>query len=453
VISVVYKGLSVVACPSKWGAVGEESGTQGEVSECNFASLVGSMVGSEYQGAAALGQGGNARSSTSANCLLFVNSARARGCWWCDLAGEAKFEACSFVDNLISAITFWNYEPRVCVRSCYFKETGVVYNWGSTVSGGARVTVEACLFVGAVPSMPTRVTLTGVQVSFTSTEIEFNTASMLPTCRGLTGIFGETRMNWNDPVDDIEQVTVHRPSPTNPPTGSSGLVEVELTIFHDIFYTGDGAAISIDSSALVVSIRRDGFFDCTAVSRSASDGSSGGGVSLKPAGEGSSIIDSCGSECSARSGGFVLVEVGADVAFDVVFKGLSVLACSSRWGAVSAEEWTEARVSECNFTSLGEIPSGGATYGAAALNQGGNNLSSTDAIYLLFVGCDRARGCWFCDQPATGDATRVSTFESCSFVDNSIEAIAIRNGAQVHALLCYFEGSGAVKNWAADLGG
>jgi hypothetical protein len=163
----------------------------------------------------------------------------------------ATFESCSFVDNAVMAITFYQYRPQVLVKACYFEGTDAVRNW-DTGSGSGWVTMEACLFAGDVPSMLTRVTLTGVQFAYTSTEIGFNTASMIPTCGGIAGpthVFEETMLVWGDIVDEIEVI-----SERYTPFGS--VIEINVTIFSDIFHDGEGGAIFVDSRSLV-SIRSD----------------------------------------------------------------------------------------------------------------------------------------------------------------------------------------------------
>jgi hypothetical protein len=191
----------VVACSTRWGAVSEEKGTQGKVSGCNFTDLAGDASRYANCGAAALNQGGNNLSSTDAIYLLFVGCGNARGCWYCDQPptgapiNVATFERCSFVDNSIAAIAIEN-QAQVRARMCYFKGTTVVHNWGY---GSGWVTVEACLFAADVPLPMGNATLTGVQITSTSTEISFNTASMILTCGGIaeqTDGFEETKLVW-----------------------------------------------------------------------------------------------------------------------------------------------------------------------------------------------------------------------------------------------------------------
>jgi hypothetical protein len=67
---------------------------------------------------------------------------------------------------------------------CYFVGTNLT---GSTFKSGS-VLVDRCLFAGAVPTMPVSFTLTGAQISYTSTGISFDTASLLPTCGGIGGV-------------------------------------------------------------------------------------------------------------------------------------------------------------------------------------------------------------------------------------------------------------------------
>jgi hypothetical protein len=207
-IGVVFQGLSVVACPGVWGAVSQEHGVQGKVSECNFTKVVSSLAaGPTAYWAAALNQGGDYAVSTNATFLLFVGCDLGKGCWHSDEIGPAFFQSCSFVDNPIAALALWEYWSQVLVRMCYFKGTDVVQNWNGQDNGVVKVTLDDCLFAGEVPTLPTRAALSGVQVSFTTTEMSFNTASLLPIGRGATDIFEETRVVWNDVVDDVKVIT------------------------------------------------------------------------------------------------------------------------------------------------------------------------------------------------------------------------------------------------------
>jgi hypothetical protein len=73
------------------------------------------------------------------------------------------------------------------MESCYFMNTKLR---GDRFDSGS-VSLDSCLFAGEVQSTAS-FTLMGVQISFTSTEVEFDTASQLPTCAGVAGLPAQT---------------------------------------------------------------------------------------------------------------------------------------------------------------------------------------------------------------------------------------------------------------------
>jgi hypothetical protein len=75
------------------------------------------------------------------------------------------------------------------------------------MSSNTLVTVNGCLFAGEVESTG-GFALTGDQVNFTSTEIWFDTASLLAVCGGITGLRHVVDMNYSRFVDtEIAEAT------------------------------------------------------------------------------------------------------------------------------------------------------------------------------------------------------------------------------------------------------
>jgi hypothetical protein len=247
-LSIEFKGLSAANCTGTWGAVGEEAGTQGELSHCNFTCCMGDTT-VEGHGAAGLNQGGDGGSETGGEFLLFVGCEEARGCFNADRTGGATLQKCCFVDNAISAITIRQYRSEVLVKLCYFKgAAAVVEFWhvSGSPGGSAYVTVETCLFAGALPAMPTTlVTLAGVQVTATSTRIAFDTASMIPTCGGIAGPTGgceETRSRANSRTMG----------------GTTGFTATELVTATEGFAATDNVALGVTQNPESAAHRRSG---------------------------------------------------------------------------------------------------------------------------------------------------------------------------------------------------
>jgi hypothetical protein len=87
------------------------------------------------------------------------------------------------VSNSVGAIVHVYASVQDVLVFCYFVSTNLKGNWFDRGS----VLVDSCLFAGAVPAMSVSFRLTGVQISYTSTRISFDTASQLPTCGGNGG--------------------------------------------------------------------------------------------------------------------------------------------------------------------------------------------------------------------------------------------------------------------------
>jgi hypothetical protein len=213
------KGLSLFKCSSDCGALYFGSGVATE-SRSNFTRLKGAWADGEGYAVALHQQG--ASSSTSASFLLVAECHTGHAVIWRD-GGTAQLTRCSFLDNPfpVGVVGHWAGDAQTIVLACFIKNTNLCAQKAVEPNGReffhGSVLVDSCLYAGTVPAVTLSFIPTGVQVSHTSTELEFNTASQLPTCRGPTGGFQQTKMVWNDVVDDIEVVTVHRPSPSPPP--------------------------------------------------------------------------------------------------------------------------------------------------------------------------------------------------------------------------------------------
>jgi hypothetical protein len=200
------------------------------------------------------------------------------------------------------------------------------------------------------------------------------------------GGFQETTVVWNDVVDDIvnrERCTLSGP-----------VVEVDWTIFSDIFHDGEGGAIFVDSRSLV-SIRSDFFTNCTA--GLATDATKHGGCAyLKDVLSGTRAFDSCATKCGSYGGSFVGLRVELYGA-DVELKGLSVFNCRSALGAVD-NDCGRVNVSVSNFTRLlGKWTE--VRHDAAAISQentGGGQVSArTKGSSLLFATCSEGNSVFF----------------------------------------------------------
>jgi hypothetical protein len=89
--------------------------------------------------------------------------------------GSADFRQCLFVDSVGASAHLSPGQTRL--ESCYFVNTKLR---GNPFYAGS-VLLDSCLFAGEVQSTESFIP-TGVQFGFTSTEIKFDTASLLPLC-------------------------------------------------------------------------------------------------------------------------------------------------------------------------------------------------------------------------------------------------------------------------------
>jgi hypothetical protein len=179
-VDVELRGLSVFDSQSAYGALNDAS-VRATVSISNFTSLRGTWA--PYSVACAIWQG-LVGSSTSARFLSFASCREGNGCFR-ETSGEAaSFGQCLFIGNSVGAISHGGaVEKEDRLTSCFFRDTDL----RGEVFWGGSVLIENCLFADAVQSTESFVA-TGVQVGFTSTEISFDTASLLPTCGGLGGV-------------------------------------------------------------------------------------------------------------------------------------------------------------------------------------------------------------------------------------------------------------------------
>jgi hypothetical protein len=178
-VDVTLKGLSLFDCLSCRGAVYDNE-VRAVKSGSNLTSLRGEsgLTGAVYQG----GSGG----SMDGSMLLLANCSGGCGCFVKE-GGSAVFRDCLFVGNSVGAIAHfmpWDTlhytsgamnETRL--ESCCFINAKLR---GDTFMAGS-VLVDSCLFAGEVQTAGRFIT-TGVQIGFTSTEISFDTASLLPLC-------------------------------------------------------------------------------------------------------------------------------------------------------------------------------------------------------------------------------------------------------------------------------
>jgi hypothetical protein len=215
---VALKGLSVFVCSSECGALYECVRVTAAAS--NLTSLMGEWNSRSGYAAAIWLDGLLEESSTNGSFLLIANCSGGYGCFFKDSWNASSFRRCNFVDNSVDAIA---HEPwatsQTIMESCYFANTNLIGWWFLAGS----VLVDSCLFAGDVQSTASLI-LTGVQISFTSTGIKFDTASLLPTCGGVARPMSE-------PTPD-EATKVAQPfSDTNEAKGGlKGRVVAEIVI-------------------------------------------------------------------------------------------------------------------------------------------------------------------------------------------------------------------------------
>jgi hypothetical protein len=173
-VDVALKGLSLFDCSSAYGAIYDWH-VRANTSSSNLTSLKGEWGGAGLTGAVfQCGSG----ASTNGNFILFAKCRGGCGCF-VKSDGSAVFRQCFFVGNSVGAIAHYSSGGTLQTRleSCYFDNTKLR---GDRFDAGS-VLVDSCLFAGEVQSAES-FTMAGVQISFISAEISFDTASLLPLC-------------------------------------------------------------------------------------------------------------------------------------------------------------------------------------------------------------------------------------------------------------------------------
>jgi hypothetical protein len=173
-VDVALKGLSLFDCSSEYGALCDWK-ARAVTSRSNLTSLKGDW--SKYTPVTpAIYQYGSGVSIIG-SFLLFANGSGGYGCF-VNEEGSAVFRQCLFVGNSVGAIAHLEGATnQTRLESCYFVNTKLRRD----VFAAGSVLVDSCLFAGEVQSAE-GFKATGVQISFTSTEISFDTASLLPLC-------------------------------------------------------------------------------------------------------------------------------------------------------------------------------------------------------------------------------------------------------------------------------
>jgi hypothetical protein len=170
-VDVALKGLSLFDLWSAFGAL-RDHGVRAVASRSNLTGLKGGsgLTGTMYQEGRGVSMDGS--------FILFANCSGGWGCF-VRYDGSAVFRQCLFVGNSVGAIAHCTSltTSQTRLESCYFINTKLRGDWFMAGS----VLVDRCLFAGEVQSTVSFIS-TGVQISFTSTEMSFDTASLLPLC-------------------------------------------------------------------------------------------------------------------------------------------------------------------------------------------------------------------------------------------------------------------------------
>jgi hypothetical protein len=99
---------------------------------------------------------------------------------------------------------------------------------------------------------------------------------------------------------------------------SGSVIQVNFSMFHSIFYIGNGAAVYVSSSTSAVFLQSCSFFNCTAGAETATYGG-GGCAYLYNVLSGSGVADCCAASCGAYYGSFWFLNSNGDA----VVKGLA----------------------------------------------------------------------------------------------------------------------------------
>jgi hypothetical protein len=168
---IELSGLSALACSADLGAL-SYTVAHVRVRRSNFTN----MKGGAGTGGAVLHE--NEHSFTAADFVNFADNGGGVGCFCANSSQEERiFSQCNFVNDSAGAIAHLKL-AQTTVSFCYFADTNLS---GSEFVGGS-VKVESCLFAGEVPTMPEHFSTEGVQISFASRELTFDTGSLLPPC-------------------------------------------------------------------------------------------------------------------------------------------------------------------------------------------------------------------------------------------------------------------------------
>jgi hypothetical protein len=192
-VDVVTRGLSLLDCSSEFGALCDWDGVRAVTTKSNLTSMKGGsgMTGTMYQTGSGV--------STNGSFVLVVKCGGGYGCFAKYSGSAAMFRQCFFVGS-VGAIVHFSYgaTSQTRLESCYFVNTKLM---GERFYAGS-VLVDSCLFAGKVQSTVSFIP-TGVQISFASTEVSFDTASLLPFCdrygRFHTPTVTETRKGTETP--------------------------------------------------------------------------------------------------------------------------------------------------------------------------------------------------------------------------------------------------------------
>ena len=155
--------------------------------------------------------------------LLIAHCSGGFGCICENSRRSTRLRQCLFVDNAVGAIAHSSHQAaQHLVESCWFVNT----NLRGTAFWAGSVWMDSCLFASEVQSTA-RFVPTGVQIGFTSTEISFDTASLLPTCGGigLPPTPGESGPTTTSEERKAETLPVQNGSPVqSPPYGRNGKI-------------------------------------------------------------------------------------------------------------------------------------------------------------------------------------------------------------------------------------
>jgi hypothetical protein len=291
---VELRGLSLFNCRS-WHGAFDYVGIHVNASESNFTSLT-----------AASPAGGSGRAAVfyenfnwlmEGSFLHLAGNSGGPGCFNTWSGGAPSFRQCSLVNNGGD-----NSAAQTSLIRCYVEGTALP----GTVFTDGWVTVDSCLFAGDVPNA-TRASFIpeGTLIGNTSTEIVFDTASLLAPCRGFAGVtavFQETLGVGNEII-----VVVGRRF-----TATAGdLIDIGFTNFSQISNAGHGGAISVTPSTSKVVLHSDAFFSCRTTPWDSTHW--GARAYLVPVASGTKVVDTCATECASWAGRFGSRESGGEV--------------------------------------------------------------------------------------------------------------------------------------------